>query len=330
MEVVAMVERKRLGRYERPEPADRGPFVMTRRDVEMLAYVARYRFARSDQIIEMTQGSEQQIRRRLLALFQHGYLVRPPSQVGSLYVDRSAVAQPFVYGLSARGAAAVEGYGFEFQNLMWAAKAARAKTTTLAHAIAITETMNAFMKATRPYSEDEGVPHLFDQHELHHVTDAKIPNSIGWHEVPVSYTTMVNGKEVVHTGQVGVFPDRTIVLEQGDARIALALEIDRCTEAIKTNLSRVTIGSKFLGYRGVFAAKKHLELGFERFRIAFVVPSKQRVGNMIDELAKLTDGKGSELFIFSTTQALAEGGPLGDDVWISGKRTSVSLNPKSS
>lgn len=58
--------------------------------------------------------------------------------------------------------------------------------------------------------------------------------------------------------------------------------------------------------------------------ILTVAPSRERIENMINALHKMTDGKGSGLFLFIDEKTLADSNPL-EVEWMSGKRDIAKL-----
>jgi hypothetical protein len=66
------------------------------------------------------------------------------------------------------------------------------------------------------------------------------------------------------------------------------------------------------------------DLGIDNVRIATVTTSPQRVGQMLDSLKQITDGRGSSMFLFTDELTLAASNPL-DVEWVSAKSELVRL-----
>src|SRR6266849_9528931 len=98
MEAVA-TERRKL--FERP--AQPRPCRITARDLAMLENIGRFRLASSAQLAVLDGGSEQNVSRALLALFENGYVERPIAQVASRRLYEGS--RPTIYGLTRKGAA---------------------------------------------------------------------------------------------------------------------------------------------------------------------------------------------------------------------------------
>ena len=79
--------RKRFERSVVPNPMQ-----ITERDLRLLAQVGRHRFLSSAQLVALDGGSAQNVLRCLRALFDHGYLDRPKSQLASMPLGPQAMA----------------------------------------------------------------------------------------------------------------------------------------------------------------------------------------------------------------------------------------------
>lgn len=93
-------KQQRLPRFTR-DPDAAGSFQFTRRDLTILSIVAEHRFIRSEWIVRLAGGSEQQVLRRLSLLYHHDYLDRPRAQLD--YHHRGG-SHSIIYGLASRGA----------------------------------------------------------------------------------------------------------------------------------------------------------------------------------------------------------------------------------
>src|SRR5215469_14065878 len=92
---------------------------MTQRDQEILQYVHRHRFLRSDHIAALVAGSRQQVTRRLQRLYHHGYLERPKCQIERYQPGSRRMA----YGIGNKGAAWLKReLALPYNALEWKAK----------------------------------------------------------------------------------------------------------------------------------------------------------------------------------------------------------------
>src|SRR5580658_3831512 len=99
-------ERGRL--FERPvQPRELhlGP-----RHIAMLANLARLRLAQASQLAKLDGGSEQNISRALLALFENGYVERLFGQLESRFLYKGSL--PIAYGLTRKGARLLRKHGY--------------------------------------------------------------------------------------------------------------------------------------------------------------------------------------------------------------------------
>jgi hypothetical protein len=82
---------------------------------------------------------------------------------------------------------------------------------------------------------------------------------------------------------------------------------------------------KMLIYYEAFKAGGHRrELGIENFRVATVTTTPERVAQMIEAQKELTNGRGSNMFLFVDETSLAASNPL-DVLWMTGKGVRVRL-----
>ena len=82
---------------------------------------------------------------------------------------------------------------------------------------------------------------------------------------------------------------------------------------------------KMLAYYEANRAGEHIgELGIPNFRVLTVTTTADRVRQMIEAQKELTDGRGSNLFLFIDETGLSKASPL-NACWITGKGKEVSL-----
>jgi len=66
------------------------------------------------------------------------------------------------------------------------------------------------------------------------------------------------------------------------------------------------------------------DLGIENFRVLTVTTDRRRVDKMLKTLSAITDGRGSNMFLFVDQATLAYGNPL-TVKWMTGKGQNVRL-----
>jgi hypothetical protein len=90
-------------------------------------------------------------------------------------------------------------------------------------------------------------------------------------------------------------------------------------------LNRTYFAKKMLTYYEANRQQHHVyDLGIENFRVVTVTTTPERVEKMQEALRTITDGRGSNMFLFTDQAKLAASSPL-DIEWVSGKGESVGL-----
>jgi hypothetical protein len=82
---------------------------------------------------------------------------------------------------------------------------------------------------------------------------------------------------------------------------------------------------KMLAYHEANRVGEHVqELGLKSFRVLTVTTSRARVEQMIEAQKEMTDGRGSNLFLFTDDRTLIDRDPL-SATWITGKGKLIRL-----
>jgi len=277
---------------------------LTARDREIIRLVHRHQFLRSNQIIALVAGSEQQVLRRLKLLYQHGYLERPRAQ---LEYYQNGGSRPMVYGLGTKGAKLLS------QELGVAASQIKRSHDVgrmyLEHAILISDVMVSVELACRK----SGNVRLLHEDVL--AVQAK-HNEFQW-----------NVKVPDHGVTLGVVPDRVFALEYPDhagetERVYFFLEADRGTmPVVRSGLTQTSFYRKLLAYEATWTQKVHQrKLGIHRFRVLTVTTNAMRVTSLLEACSRLKRGHG--LFLFADRTVL-EKDPF-SLVWQCGKSAKIS------
>jgi hypothetical protein len=310
--------RPRVKRFHRSDtpPA----FQLTERDLKLLAHVARHRFLSSAHLCALDGGSQQNVLRCLRVLFDHEYLDRPAAQRVSLSEDGP---RPFVYGLGKKGARALREHGHLLDEAVdWTEKNKRAGAIFIEHTLEVADFMAGVEIACGTRDDVE----LMREHEILDMA----PEETRTAREPLRWKVdkvMMGKREtfsVVPDGLFGLrFPDETAAY--------FVLEVDRGTiPLIRTDVPgtpawRKSITYKLATYWEGWRAQQHLkQFGVKQVRVAMVTSSPDRVENMLDIVHELTDGRGSNFFLFIDRAALAASNPL-DVEWTTGKGTRVRL-----
>lgn len=305
--------RPRAKLFHRAE-APRG-MELTARDLTMLAHVARHRFLTSAHLAALDGGSTQGILRCLRVLYDHGYLDRPKVQLATMQLEGP---RPFVYGLGRKGARALREHGHQIDDRVdWSEKNKRAGGIFLEHTLGIADFMVGLELATRDRSDVRFVREAdIINYAPEQTRNAREP--LRWEAESISH-----GKKERWT----VVPDGLFGLTFADESAAyFLLEIDRGTIPIsRRGADHRSIRRKLQTYYDGWLANRHqTQLGMKQVRVAMVTSSPERVRNMLGAVNDVTEGRGSNFFLFIDRQALVQCNPLAA-IWTSGKGAHIRL-----
>jgi hypothetical protein len=226
--------------------------------------------------------------------------------------------QAMVYALGPKGARALREYGHRIAGGGdWAEKNKRAGAIFIEHTLAIAEFMTALELSCRGRSD---VALIRDREII-----AQAPEETQHAREPLRW--VVQARTQGRNELWSVVPDGMFALSFADNSAAYFLfEIDRGTIPIhRSAFDHRSIARKLTTYYEGWRANRHVEqFGVKQLRVLFVTESPERVRNMLRAVDQITDGKGSNFFLFVDRQPLAGGNPL-DVEWVSGKRTAVRL-----
>ena len=136
MDVVARARGRLFERPEAPRPCR-----ITPRDLALLANLARLRLASGEQLAALDGGSEQNVSRSLLALWEHEYVERLLGQVDRRVLYKGSF--PLIYGLTRPGAWLLRKHGYDVRRrlLYETDKQRRAGWRFIEHRVDITDFM---------------------------------------------------------------------------------------------------------------------------------------------------------------------------------------------
>jgi hypothetical protein len=147
----------------------------------------------------------------------------------------------------------------------------------------------------------------------------------------VSATMLSNGATIRLDGALkrnAVVPDALFGLRfNDDEENYFMLEIDRGEMPVERykDLHRTYFAKKMLTYYEASTQQRYIhDLGFENFRVATVTTTAERVDQMLEALNRITEHKGSSIFLFTNEAELAGSNPLHLE-WLSGKGELVRL-----
>ena len=310
MDVIA--ERPRARRYERRDAPP--PFQLTSRDLAILAHVARHRFLSSQHLALLDGGSEQNLLRCLRVLFDHGYLDRPYAQLAHVPMTGP---RPMVYGLGRRGAQALAAHAHELPaGTDWTERNKRAGAIFIEHTLAIADFMVGVELACRNRSDIT----LAREADI----IAQAPERTRRSREPLRLTVPGLDNKL---GLASVIADGLFGLEFSDGTASyFLLEVDRGSmPVVRSRFDQTSFKRKLHVYWEAWKKERHVEqFGVKQIRVLTVTDSRVRLDHMIDAVNEITDGKGSNFFLFAEKSRISGVSPI-DAHWTSGKGELIRL-----
>ena len=307
-----IAEAPRARRYRRRD--DPPAFQLTERDLTILAHVARHRFLSSEHLAALDGGSEQNLRRCLRVLFDHGYLDRPVAQLAHLPVTGP---RPMVYGLGRRGAQALRTHGPTLHaGTDWTERNKRAGASFIGHTLAVADFMVGLELACR------GRTDLALLRQAAIIAEAPEPTRTAREPLRLVVPGLDNKigiASVIADGLFGLaFPDGTAAY--------FLLEIDRGSmPVVRSRYDQTSFKRKLKIYWEAWKAGRHVEhFGVKQIRVLTVTESRARLDHMLEAVNEVTEGRGSNFFLFAEKSRLTGRPPI-DIQWTTGKRELVGL-----
>jgi hypothetical protein len=306
----------RRSRFTRATPE---PMRLTDDDLAIVRHIAKHRFLRSTHLVRlMPHRSDKKLLERLAALYHNGIIDRPRAQLDYYATAGSA---PMVYALGNRGALILaEHDGLDRAHVDWTWKNRSVGRLFIEHTLLTADVMVAAECATRARPDLK----LMDARQMLAVA----PESTRSAANPLRLKTRVS-----HDGKlidVSVVPDAVFGLDftAERKRKYFFLEADRATMPImRTDPHQTSYHRKLLGYLAgggkgnAFGA----HFGIGNFRVLTVTTSRERTATMIEALRQLTQGVGSQQFLFVDRATLRASLDLFSVKWTTGKGDHVSL-----
>lgn len=289
---------------------------ITTRDIALLQNIARFRLASAAQLALLDGGSAQNVSRALLALWENGYVERPIAQVASRLLQEGS--RPTIYGLTRRGARLLRDQGLDVRRRLLDGidKECGAGWRFVEHTVSIA----GFFVALEVAATGRNDLRILERAEI--LEDA--PRTKRERQVRLEASIRLGGV----LKRNAVMPDALFGLRFADEEESyFMLEIDRGEMPIDRykNVQRTYFAKKMLTYYEANRQQRHLhDLGIENFRVLTVTTTPGRVDKMLDALRVITDGRGSNIFLFADEAKLAAGHPLNVE-WVSGKGELVRL-----
>jgi DNA-binding MarR family transcriptional regulator len=305
-------ERRRF--FERPE--EPRALRITPRDIQLLRNIARLRLTSAAQLAALDGGSAQNVSRALLALFENGYVERPVAQVASRLLYEGS--RPTIYGLTRKGAALLRKHGEDVRRRLLDGidKERGAGWRFIEHTVAIAEFWVALELATRGRDDVR----VLERSEILEAAPKSKMDRLVRLEASIRLGGALKKNAVVPDALFGLrFNDET--------ESYFMLEVDRGEMPIERykNMQRTYFAKKMLTYYEANRQQRHVhDLGIENFRVLTVTTDMARIEKMLEALNAITDGRGSNMFLFVDQVTLATGNPM-EMQWVSGKGASVRI-----
>jgi protein involved in plasmid replication-relaxation len=288
-------------------------FEMTERDIDMLAFLARVRFATADQIIRFTGGSEKNVGNRIRLLYWHGYLSRVDDQRALVKLFNVLGNTAPVYGLGRDGRSLLHNRGI-------VPTKHRARSPLIPHTVAATN----FTLACALASRAPGAPQFLD----HAAVVANFPDTRKSLDRPSRFS--VPFEENFKIISLNVDPDCMMALLFVDNhRHNFCIEIDLASETIakrrngKIVFAKSTFARKIAGYHfGARDGRHRQQWGWSGFRVLTITTSEARIRSMLNAQAEITSG--TERFLYTTPERIKERGAFAP-IWISPDRDDISI-----
>jgi hypothetical protein len=305
----------RRARFKRGAPPS---IRLTPDDIVAIRAVADHRFLRSTHIVSLLDRSSKKILERLGALYHNGYLDRPRAQLDYYATAGSA---PMVYALGNKGAALLADLdGSQKPKVDWTWKNRDAGRIFIDHTLLIADLMVAVEIAAR----SAGNITLIHGTDILKGAPAATRNAKNPWALPA---------RIFHSGMpidLSLIPDKIFGLDYLDQRKRsyFFVEADRGTMPITRSHPRQTsFQQKLLGYlAGARPANRHAEhFGVGNFRVLTVTTTPDRISTMIQSLRSVTNGNGSNQFLFVDQASLRSCPDALSLDWTSGKNELVRL-----
>jgi DNA-binding transcriptional ArsR family regulator len=300
--------------FERPE--EPRPLRITARDIAILQNIARFRLVSAAQLAKLDGGSAQNVSRSLLALFENGFVERPLAQVASRMLHKGS--RPAIYGLTRKGARLLRDERVDVRRSLLDGidKERGAGWRFVEHTIAIAGFFVELEMAVRTRNDLRilGLAEILE--------DA--PNSKRERRMRIEARIRLD----VMFKRNAVIPDALFGLRFNDEEESyFMLEMDRGEMPVEryNNQYRTYFAKKILTYYEASRQQRYIhDLGIRNFRVATVTTTPERVDQMLEVLNRITDDRGSSIFLFTDEAALAARNPL-DVEWMNGKGELVRI-----
>lgn len=284
----------------------------TDRDLELLKVVHLLRVVTIEELLALLADhfTREALERRVLALYDAGYLTRPAAQVERVFEKRGR--PPTIYGLGPRAVAALRERGVPLPRTNLEEKAKALTLHSLEHRLLTSRALACFLAA------------------IHRTPTLALRRVLRDGE----FTTTVTIDHGLATHPVRLKPDAVLLVEEtarGEV-LALMLEADRSTEPKeRTGLEQTSFFRKVLGYAAYYrvdAERLRRELTTETFIVLTIAPDARRAQALQDLARRSVPDSAGDLFWFTTADELTLVNPahvLADPIWTTAAGETGSL-----
>jgi len=290
----ARQQRTRNSRWSRdPVPTQAGTpraIYPTDRDIVIFSLLVRYRYLPSDTIHAFVGGNAKALLHRLSLLSRKPnlYLSRPHQQ----RQNAAANYRPLIYQLDQRGSQVLQERGLPFL--------AKSLHHNFAHELMvaqITASIELGIKANRDIR-------LITWPEIlaHERTPLATRQSSAPTAIAVTYTYRGEQRHDDVYADAQPFGLERQIDGKPSYLFFPGIEADCATEPIDaTDAARSSIAKKFAAYMAIAEQGIHrAHFGFPNFFVPFITTNERRMRSMMHLVERLTEGRGSKMFLFKT------------------------------
>jgi hypothetical protein len=262
---------------------------LTPRDFEIFKLLSRYPYLPADYIHAIIGGGEQALRRRLgfLSRKPNLYLNRPDQQ----YHRANANYRQCIYELDSRGANALEDRGI--------ATPPRRRHRSFPHELMAAEIMASLEIGVRGNPD---IRFISWADILAHPATPEATKLSASADIPVTFVHRGAHQEMRARADAEPFGIERTINGKKSYLFFPGIEADCATEPIEaSDFERSSIYRKFAAYLAI--AEQGLyrsHFGFPNFFVPIITTGTSRMRSMMTLLERITDGKGSKMFLFKT------------------------------
>lgn len=262
----------------------------TERDIEILKLLARYRYLPSDYIHAFIGGNAKALSRRLNLLSRKPnlYLARPDQQRESA----SANHRPIIYELDERGARLLRDHGVSVQPKTY--------HRNFGHELMVAQVTASIELGTKECTPTRLISWseiLGSSNTPAATRSARTPAAI-----PVTFSLGTDQVTLNLTADAQPFGLERVIEARRTYLFFPGIEADCATEPLDaSDPDRSSIAKKLAAYTAVAEQRiYHSHFGFPNFLVPIVTATPARMHSMMRLLDRMTDGRGSKLFLFKT------------------------------